>query len=84
VVWVAVGGRGFLVGGPLGAVLVNAAKTVFTGSFADFWLFFLGGLFIAVTLFLPRGVFGLLQDGLARVRGRGAGVRGSGREEDAP
>ncbi len=59
VIWVAVGGRGTLVGAALGAVLVNGAKTVFTGILPEIWLFALGGLFIAVTLFLPKGILGL-------------------------
>lgn len=71
VVWVAVGGRGFLVGGPIGAVVVNAFKTFFTGNFADYWLFFLGGLFVFVTLFLPQGLFGWARDRLASRRGGG-------------
>ena len=58
VIWVAVGGRGLLIGAVVGAILVNAAKTVFTGILPDYWLFALGGLFIGVTLFLPRGVLG--------------------------
>lgn len=59
IVWVAVGGRGTLVGAALGAVLVNYAKTYFTsGMLAPYWLFMLGGLFVAVTLFLPKGVVG--------------------------
>lgn len=59
IVWVAVGGRGTLVGAALGAVLVNYAKTYFTsGMLAPYWLFMLGGLFVAVTLFLPKGVIG--------------------------
>jgi urea transport system permease protein len=63
VIWVAVGGRGTLVGAALGAVLVNYAKTTFTtGMLAPYWLFALGGLFVLVTLFLPRGVLGLLAD----------------------
>jgi urea transport system permease protein len=62
VIWVAVGGRGTLTGAVLGAVLVNYAKTYFTsGLLAPYWLFMLGGLFIAVTLLLPRGVIGTLQ-----------------------
>ncbi len=59
VIWVAVGGRGTLHGAILGAVLVNLAKTYFTGQLPELWLFALGGLFIAVTLFLPRGIMGL-------------------------
>ncbi|QIB32434.1 urea ABC transporter permease subunit UrtC [Ancylobacter pratisalsi] len=59
IVWVAVGGRGTLVGAALGAVLVNYAKTYFTsGILAPYWLFMLGGLFVAVTLFLPKGIIG--------------------------
>ncbi len=61
VIWVAVGGRGTLHGAILGAVLVNGAKTVFTGALPELWLFALGGLFIAVTLFLPRGLIGLVR-----------------------
>jgi urea transport system permease protein len=60
VIWVAVGGRGTLVGAAAGAVLVNYAKTYLTGAFPDVWLYALGGLFVLVTLFLPRGVAGLL------------------------
>ena len=59
VLWVAVGGRGTLVGAALGAVVVNFAKSYFTGSLPEFWLFALGSLFVLVTLFLPKGIFGL-------------------------
>jgi urea transport system permease protein len=59
VIWVAVGGRGTLTGAVLGAFVVNYAKTYFTtGLLAPYWLFVLGGLFIAVTLLLPRGIIG--------------------------
>jgi urea transport system permease protein len=59
VIWVAVGGRGTLTGAVLGAFVVNYAKTFFTsGWLAPYWLFVLGGLFIAVTLLLPRGLIG--------------------------
>jgi urea transport system permease protein len=61
VIWVAVGGRGTLIGAALGAVLVNYAKTYFTAALPEVWLFALGGLFIAVTLFLPKGILGTLQ-----------------------
>ena len=62
VIWVAVGGRGTLVGAALGAIVVNYAKTFFTsGVLAPYWLFMLGGLFIAVTLLLPRGIVGTWQ-----------------------
>ena len=55
VIWVAIGGRGTLVGAALGAILVNFGKSWFTDAFPEFWLFALGALFIAVTLFLPQG-----------------------------
>jgi urea transport system permease protein len=68
VIWVAVGGRGTLIGPIVGAVLVNFAKTWFTsGALAPYWLFVLGGLFVAVTLFLPKGIVGTLA-GLFRER----------------
>ncbi|MFZ5595250.1 MAG: urea ABC transporter permease subunit UrtC [Pseudomonadota bacterium] len=60
-IWVAVGGRGTLIGPLLGAGLVNGAKSWFTAAFPDYWLFFLGLLFILVTLFMPQGVIGLLK-----------------------
>lgn len=60
-VWVAVGGRGTLIGPIIGAFFVNGAKSWFTVAFPEFWLFFLGALFIAVTLFLPTGLWGLLR-----------------------
>ncbi|MBS7803190.1 urea ABC transporter permease subunit UrtC [Rhizobiales bacterium TNE-4] len=60
VIWVAVGGRGTLVGAALGAVLVNFMKTWLTGAAPEFWLFGLGALFIVVTLFLPKGIIGTI------------------------
>jgi urea transport system permease protein len=63
VIWVAVGGRGTLIGAALGAVVVNYAKTVFTsGALAPYWLFMLGALFILVTLLLPKGIVGTARD----------------------
>ncbi|MCB9949328.1 MAG: urea ABC transporter permease subunit UrtC [Rhodospirillaceae bacterium] len=62
IVWVAVGGRGTLYGAALGGVLVNYAKTYFTGAAPEIWLYLLGGLFIAVTLLLPKGVVGTTSD----------------------
>ncbi|MFQ5717259.1 MAG: urea ABC transporter permease subunit UrtC [Nitrospinales bacterium] len=58
-IWVAVGGRGTLAGALIGSTLVNGAKSWFTVAAPDFWLYFLGGLFILVTLFLPKGIIGL-------------------------
>jgi urea transport system permease protein len=60
VIWVAVGGRGTLFGAAAGAVLVNYAKTFLTGALPEVWLYVLGSLFVFVTLFLPRGLMGLL------------------------
>src|SRR6266852_4187085 len=62
VIWVAVGGRGTLTGAILGAVVVNYGKTYFTsGLLAPYWLFVLGGLFVGVTLLLPRGIVGTIR-----------------------
>jgi urea transport system permease protein len=73
IIWVAVGGRGTLIGAALGAALVNFLKTTFTtGLLAPYWLFALGGLFIAVTLFLPEGIVGTLAAWLGRIGGRDA------------
>lgn len=58
VIWTAVGGRATLVGPVIGAVLVNFGKSVFTTAFPEIWLFVLGALFVAVTLFLPKGIVG--------------------------
>jgi urea transport system permease protein len=65
-VWVAVGGRGTLLGPLAGAAIVNGAKSFFTQSFPEYWLFFLGALFVAVTLFLPYGVAGWFAQRRAR------------------
>ena len=60
VIWVAVGGRGTLYGAAAGAALVSYAKTFFTGALPEMWLYALGAIFVFVTLFLPRGLIGLL------------------------
>lgn len=61
VIWVALGGRATLYGAIIGAFVVNYAKSVLTVAFPDAWLFFLGGLFVVVTILLQKGVAGLLQ-----------------------
>jgi urea transport system permease protein len=66
VIWVAIGGRGTLIGAVLGALLVNYAKTRLTAIFPEAWLFALGALFVLVTLFLPKGLFGFFADMRAR------------------
>ena len=79
VIWVAVGGRGTLIGAAIGAIVVNYAKTYFTsGILAPYWLFMLGGLFIGVTLLLPRGIIGTLHHwtGLRRARVSAAAEEG--------
>jgi len=70
-IWVAVGGRGTLIGAILGAFLVNGAKSWFTMAFPEYWLFFLGAIFIAVTLFLPHGVVGAYRQIRERIRTSG-------------
>jgi urea transport system permease protein len=60
VIWVAVGGRGTLYGAALGGVLVNLAKTYLTGAAPEIWLYFLGALFVLVTLLLPKGIVGAI------------------------
>ena len=60
-IWAAVGGRATLIGPIIGAFIVNGAKSWLTVTAPEFWLYFLGALFIAVTLFLPNGVVGLVK-----------------------
>jgi urea transport system permease protein len=70
VIWVAVGGRGTLAGAALGALVVNAGKSWVTGAIPELWLFALGGLFVFVTLFLPKGILGTFLDLYERARAR--------------
>ena len=58
--WRAIGGRGTLIGAIIGAILVSYAKTKFTILLPEVWLFALGGMFVLVTLFLPKGLMGLM------------------------
>jgi urea transport system permease protein len=60
VIWVAIGGRGTLYGAVAGALVVNYAKTYLTGALPEMWLYVLGALFVLVTVFLPKGIVGLL------------------------
>ncbi|WP_369973909.1 urea ABC transporter permease subunit UrtC [Polaromonas sp. SP1] len=60
-IWAAVGGRASLIGPIVGAFIVNGAKSWLTVAYPEFWLYFLGLLFIGVTLFLPDGVVGLVR-----------------------
>src|ERR1700691_5591515 len=85
VIWVAVGGRGTLAGAVIGAVLVNYAKTYFTSGFlAPYWLFMLGGLFIAVTLLLPRGIVGTIYHWTGLRRDRASAAAEDGVTEPLP
>jgi len=59
VVWVAIGGRATLYGAALGAVVVNYSKSYLTAAFPEIWLFALGGLFLVVTIFMPKGIVGV-------------------------
>jgi urea transport system permease protein len=70
VVWVAAGGRGNLVGAMIGAFGVNWMQSWLTTSYPDFWLLFLGALFMGVVLFMPDGVLGLAVRAAAKVSGR--------------
>ena len=73
-IWAAVGGRATLIGPIVGAFFVNGAKSWFTAAFPEFWLYFLGVLFIAVTLFLPNGLIGLWRQLRTRLGGRKGGA----------
>ena len=68
VIWVAVGGRGSLVGAILGAFVVNGVKSWLTSTAPEYWLFILGSLFVIVTLFLPRGLIGLFGSGNGKAK----------------
>lgn len=82
VIWVAVGGRGTLVGPVIGAVLVNFAKSWFTAALPEIWLFALGALFVAVTLFLPKGIVGLFNTLKSRLPARRARTAPSNEDRD--
>ncbi|ABP34415.1 urea ABC transporter permease subunit UrtC [Polynucleobacter asymbioticus] len=68
-IWVAVGGRGTLLGPIIGAFAVSGAKSFFTTNFAEYWLFFLGMMFVLVTLFLPNGLLGIYHKFLVKKGG---------------
>ena len=65
-IWVAVGGRGTLIGPIIGAFAVNGAKSFFTANFPEYWLFFLGLIFVLVPLLLPHGIMGLIELAMRR------------------
>jgi urea transport system permease protein len=74
IIWVAVGGRGTLLGPVVGALGVNWLQSVLTTNYPDLWLLVLGGLFVAVVLFVPDGVVGTAQKLMARMRPMGTAV----------
>src|SRR5205823_3480022 len=74
VVWVAVGGRGTLIGAVLGAILVNGAKSGLSESFPLIWQFFLGGMFIGSVVLFPDGLAGFVRQATERLRSRRAPV----------
>ncbi|WP_332696877.1 urea ABC transporter permease subunit UrtC [Halalkalibacter lacteus] len=61
ILWVAIGGRGTLIGPVIGALLTNSAKTFFSETYPDFWLYFLGFIFVIIVIFLPGGLMSLTQ-----------------------
>ncbi len=66
VIWVAVGGRGTLIGAVLGAVAVNYGRSVLTNYFPEAWPFILGGLFVVVVTMFPDGLLGMIRKATAR------------------
>lgn len=68
VIWVAVGGRGTLIGAVIGALLVNAMKTGVSETVPDMWLYFIGLLFVLVVLFMPRGLVGVVESLYAKIK----------------
>ncbi|MFA6856775.1 MAG: urea ABC transporter permease subunit UrtC [Treponema sp.] len=71
VIWVAVGGRGTLIGAVIGAFLVNLSKTLISERFPQIWSYFIGLLYVVIVLFLPKGVVGIVSDirrGISRVK----------------
>jgi urea transport system permease protein len=70
VIWVAVGGRGTLVGAILGAVLVNWGKSAFSETYPDFWQYFLGALFVGTVLLFPAGIVGSVKAGVGKLKSR--------------
>lgn len=69
-IWVAIGGRGTLVGAILGAILVNAAKSSLSEAFPSAWLYFVGALFVGVVIFFPEGIMGFLKSLSGQQRGK--------------
>ncbi|MNP48332.1 hypothetical protein D3C76_1424400 [compost metagenome] len=71
VLWVALGGRGTLIGAVIGAVVLNAAKTGISEAYPEGWLFVIGGLFVTVVLFMPNGIVGVYRHIVRLLKRRG-------------
>lgn len=86
VLWVAIGGRGSIFGAIIGTILTNSAKTTFSEAYPDWWPILIGAMFIIVTMFMPKGIVGTMQDQLNRWRkpSAAASVRGSSTPLSAP
>ena len=67
-IWVAVGGRGTLIGAAVGVFVVNITKTLISESFPEIWSYFIGAIFVIVVLFLPRGLTGVFTDAKDKIR----------------
>ena len=74
-IWAAVGGRATLIGPIVGAFAVNGAKSWFTAAFPEYWLYFLGAIFIAVTLYLPQGIVGLARSIMRKISNKPDGIK---------
>ena len=83
VIWVAVGGRGTLIGPVIGAAAVNGLKSWFTAALPEYWLFVLGAIFVLVTLYLPNGLLGLFTKLSARWRRTPRGTNEAGEADEA-
>src|SRR5450830_177882 len=79
-IWAAVGGRGTLIGPLLGAGIVNGAKSYFTQAFPEYWLYFLGLLFVLATLYLPQGILGLFEKVKSKLKAKKNKARKTGNE----
>ena len=84
IIWVAVGGRGTLLGPIVGAFGVNWLQSILTTSYPDLWLLVLGGMFVGVVLFFPDGVVGTAQKLIARLSPRSVATAAAGGPGRAP
>ncbi|HLF48198.1 MAG TPA: inner-membrane translocator, partial [Methylomirabilota bacterium] len=83
IIWVAVGGRGTLIGPVVGAFGVNWLQSLLTTHYPDLWILALGGMFVAVVLFVPDGIVGTAQKLMARFGGAKTPEAAAARSEEA-